>query len=202
MLKRLFAMALIVALPVRAADVPGGLQAWEEDPARIFDASEVELDEFLWAARPLVVFANSERDPAFEDQMESIFAEIDLLVERRPGEEEDLVEDVRQRQQRRPDIEGEAVLLERREFPADHVVAFEQRDGMASGAQSDGCSEPTDATTDHHDTATHRSTLPRITLPAATAASGSIPSPPTVATSGSRKYRAKPSVCITDMYPY
>jgi len=82
MLKRLFAMALIVALPVRAADVPGGLQAWEEDPARIFDASEVELDEFLWAARPLVVFANSERDPAFEDQMESIFAEIDLLVDR------------------------------------------------------------------------------------------------------------------------
>ncbi len=41
----------------------------------IRDASDVDLDDFLWRNRLIVVFANTDRDPAFQQQME-------LLAER------------------------------------------------------------------------------------------------------------------------
>ena len=53
-------------------------EAVEEEPAlRIIDASEVTLEEFRWVARPIIVFADTPRDPRFQDQ-------IDLLLQR-PG---------------------------------------------------------------------------------------------------------------------
>ena len=58
------------------------LARWEADPATIFDAVEIDLQAFQWRARPVVVFANTDADPAFQEQMEEILAEIDRLVER------------------------------------------------------------------------------------------------------------------------
>ncbi len=48
------------------------MEAWQEDPTTIFEASEVDIDEFRWIARPLVVFANTPADPAFTRQVELI----------------------------------------------------------------------------------------------------------------------------------
>ncbi|WP_127557427.1 DUF4174 domain-containing protein [Nioella ostreopsis] len=71
--------ALLLALPAMAQDTETPPVA-EESPAPellILDATETTLDEHLWASRPIVVFADTPRDPRFQDQL-------DLLLER-PG---------------------------------------------------------------------------------------------------------------------
>ncbi|TFL16703.1 DUF4174 domain-containing protein [Jannaschia formosa] len=72
----------LTALPALGQDPDSVEAAWLADPTRIFDASEIDLDELQWIARPVVVFANSPRDPAFVQQMEELVAEFDRLVER------------------------------------------------------------------------------------------------------------------------
>lgn len=56
----------------------GIIPAWEADRSIIFDATSLDIDELIWVARPLVVFADSADDPRFRQQM-------DMLLER-PGE--------------------------------------------------------------------------------------------------------------------
>ncbi|MCP4822409.1 MAG: DUF4174 domain-containing protein [Shimia sp.] len=58
--------------------------AAEETPvdALIRPAAEATLDEFLWINRPLVVFADTDRDPRFVEQMELINALSEELSER------------------------------------------------------------------------------------------------------------------------
>lgn len=46
------------------------------------DAKDVSLDDFLWEARPIVVFADSEADPRFAEQMELLADRPDELTER------------------------------------------------------------------------------------------------------------------------
>ncbi|WP_371155012.1 DUF4174 domain-containing protein [Jannaschia sp. 2305UL9-9] len=72
----------LMTFPASAAEVESTLEAWAADPARIFTAEEVDIDALEWVARPVVVFANSPRDPAFIEQMEEIVKEMDRLVER------------------------------------------------------------------------------------------------------------------------
>jgi hypothetical protein len=81
MLKYLLS-AVVLATPALAADTPDAVEAWTAEPARVFDASEVDLDAFQWTARPVVVFATSPRDPAFVEQLDAIEREIDRLIER------------------------------------------------------------------------------------------------------------------------
>ena len=82
MLKTLIPAALL-AWPALAADAPeAALDAWEADRTRVFDAPDISIGDFLWSARPVVVFADTSRDPAFIEQMEEIAAEIDRLAER------------------------------------------------------------------------------------------------------------------------
>lgn len=45
-------------------------EAWEADPTLILEAAGVELDDFLWLARPVLVFADTPEDPAFIQQIE------------------------------------------------------------------------------------------------------------------------------------
>ena len=79
---------ILAALAAAALAVPAladGMslsERWAEDPTQIFDAAEVDLEEVMWVARPLVVFANSPRDPAFVEQMEEIVRDMPRLVER------------------------------------------------------------------------------------------------------------------------
>ncbi|PWJ16925.1 DUF4174 domain-containing protein [Jannaschia seohaensis] len=78
----LLATLSLTALPALAQDTDSLEAAWLADPTRVFNAQEVDLDALQWIARPLVVFANSPRDPAFIQQMEEIAGEFDQLVER------------------------------------------------------------------------------------------------------------------------
>lgn len=63
-----------------AADDPVAL--WQAEPTRVFDAAGVTLEDFLWIARPVVVFADTPADPRFRQQMELLEARIDELAER------------------------------------------------------------------------------------------------------------------------
>ncbi|MEM7487705.1 MAG: DUF4174 domain-containing protein [Pseudomonadota bacterium] len=74
-------MVLSAETAARAADA-SPVQAWEADPTTVFDAAEIDLEEFMWVARPIVVFANSPRDPAFAEQLEQLQAELDPLIDR------------------------------------------------------------------------------------------------------------------------
>ncbi|MEM9436965.1 MAG: DUF4174 domain-containing protein [Pseudomonadota bacterium] len=78
--------ALALSLAATAATATGNedsvLAQWQAAPEQAFDASAVELDDFKWTARPVIVFADSPLDPAFQTQMEFLEAEIEEVVER------------------------------------------------------------------------------------------------------------------------
>lgn len=58
------------------------VEQWEADRTTVFDAQDVDLEEFLWIARPVVVFADTPVDPAFQQQLDLLNARIDELVDR------------------------------------------------------------------------------------------------------------------------
>lgn len=63
----------------------GAAWAQDEEAVPVLDvrnAADVTLDEFLWVNRLLVVFAGTERDPAFQRQMELLAARPEELLER------------------------------------------------------------------------------------------------------------------------
>ena len=74
-----FAM-LFLANPSAAQDTrpPKPTAAWEA----ISVADTDNLNDFLWQSRPVVVFADSENDPRFEQQMALLEAQADALAER------------------------------------------------------------------------------------------------------------------------
>lgn len=68
----------VVETPMPLAPV----DAWREDPTVILSAVDVDLDDFLWVARPVVVFADAEADPAFQQQVKYLTARMDALIGR------------------------------------------------------------------------------------------------------------------------
>lgn len=82
----LLAIALAAALPA-AAQAPAPITpeaSRPADPTLLPDPPDVpELADFLWTARPLVVFADSDRDPRYVQQMRMIEDGMDPLAERR-----------------------------------------------------------------------------------------------------------------------
>ncbi len=82
------AALLAAAAPAAAADgaqTEAGLppaEAWQEDPSLRFDAAEIDLADFLWLARPIVVFADTPADPRFREQMALLDARPEELIER------------------------------------------------------------------------------------------------------------------------
>ena len=56
--------------------------SWLAEPHRIFAASEVDLSDVIWSARPLVIFANSPLDPTFKTQMELLAKDLEAAAER------------------------------------------------------------------------------------------------------------------------
>ncbi|MEO0693927.1 MAG: DUF4174 domain-containing protein, partial [Pseudomonadota bacterium] len=83
-----FAALLTAATSAFATDTAEGaagqsvVEAWQAEPTRIFDGSEVDLDAFQWIARPIVVFADTPADPRFVEQIELLMARLDELEER------------------------------------------------------------------------------------------------------------------------
>ena len=58
------------------------VEAWEADRTIVFDAADVDLADFQWIARPIVVFADTDANPAFQEQLDLLQARIDELVAR------------------------------------------------------------------------------------------------------------------------
>ena len=59
------------------------LHAAEEAPSGPFVTQDsVDLAQFLWINRPIVVFADSPADPRFVEQMKFLEADLDALVQR------------------------------------------------------------------------------------------------------------------------
>jgi hypothetical protein len=76
-MKLLHILVLSCFLPLAAAA--------QDTPAPVFgpvDAAEVTLEQFLWLKRPIVVFADTANDPAFQRQMQRITADLAPLEER------------------------------------------------------------------------------------------------------------------------
>ena len=86
MIRRIpIALAALLAgtLPGGATDTAqSAADLWQADKTLTFEASEVDLDEFQWFARPVVVFADTAADPRFRQQIELLEARPDALAER------------------------------------------------------------------------------------------------------------------------
>ncbi len=65
-----------------AVTEPTPLERWEADKTTVFDAGEIDLADFEWIARPVVIFANTPANPAFEEQLALLAERMEELVER------------------------------------------------------------------------------------------------------------------------
>ena len=95
-LKLLIVAMLVAAMgPAREAPPPAvepqpaspeEITAPQPEPARpelrILSASETDPADFLWNARPVVVFADTPNDPAFREQMRALETRPGALIER------------------------------------------------------------------------------------------------------------------------
>lgn len=99
---------VLLAAPAFAADAEteeNAVARWEADKTMIFDASEVNLDDFKWIARPVIVFADSEAVPAYRTQIELFNERLDelalrdvvLITDTSPGERSDIRRKLRPR---------------------------------------------------------------------------------------------------------
>jgi hypothetical protein len=61
---------------------PTAIKTWEADRSIAFDAIALDIDDFIWLARPIVVFADSPNDPRFRQQMDLLAQRPDDLAER------------------------------------------------------------------------------------------------------------------------
>lgn len=58
------------------------VERWQADPAELFDASEINLADLAFIARPVVVFADSPNDPRFAEQIRLLLAQAQDLAPR------------------------------------------------------------------------------------------------------------------------
>lgn len=85
MIRLLVALTLgLAAAPALAQDSEplNIVEAWEADRTAVFDATELDIDDLIWLARPVVVFADSPNDPRFRQQMDLLTSRPDELAER------------------------------------------------------------------------------------------------------------------------
>ena len=52
------------------------------EPTTQFLAADVDLDDFRWIARPIIVFADTDADPRFRQQIERLAERPEALAER------------------------------------------------------------------------------------------------------------------------
>ena len=74
-----------VSLPQRTLPVPQAIPADTVPPfaaLRVLSAEDVRPDEFLWQARPIVVFANTTADLSFVRQLSALQANAGPLIDR------------------------------------------------------------------------------------------------------------------------
>lgn len=76
-MKNIFALVIagLLAFPAGAADTAEGPPALP-----LVQGADVDLSEFLWTKRPVVVFADTPNDPRFIEQMNFLNADIPALL--------------------------------------------------------------------------------------------------------------------------
>ncbi|WJY21815.1 DUF4174 domain-containing protein [Fontisubflavum oceani] len=80
--------SLFLALPGAAQDVAmaqnetGETETEAVDPLEPRSAVDLDLNDFLWVSRPIVVFADTDADPRFREQMALLADRPDPLLER------------------------------------------------------------------------------------------------------------------------
>ena len=76
-MKNIFALVIagLLAFPAGAADTAEG-----PPTLPLVQGSDVDLSEFLWTKRPIVVFADTPNDPRFIEQMNFLNADIPALL--------------------------------------------------------------------------------------------------------------------------
>jgi len=74
----------LLAVPAMATDGAelAPLERWQAEPTQVFEAVELNPDDFLWIARPVVVFADTPADPRYKLQMDFLLERLDALAER------------------------------------------------------------------------------------------------------------------------
>ncbi len=80
-MNKLLIAALLLSPTISIAE-DDAVTRWTADHSIVFDAAELTLDDFIWTARPIVVFAQSENDPQFQTQMDLLLERVDELAER------------------------------------------------------------------------------------------------------------------------
>lgn len=70
------------SVALAATDAPAAEETAPVDPMAPRDAADVTLEEFLWIARPVIVFADSPNDPRFREQMQLLAARPEPLLDR------------------------------------------------------------------------------------------------------------------------
>jgi hypothetical protein len=80
-MKRILISALVATL-ASAVSADTVLEAWDADRTQIFDAADINPSDFVWQVRPLVVFAQSQLDPLFIEQLDLLQSRIEELAER------------------------------------------------------------------------------------------------------------------------
>jgi len=63
-----------------AGDEQTPVEIWDADRTTVFDARDIDLEAFRWIARPVVVFADTPADPAFQRQLDLLQDGMDELV--------------------------------------------------------------------------------------------------------------------------
>lgn len=79
MIKPVFAALTLVLTSPAAADP---VTDWETDPARVFDAGQIDLSALQWIARPIVIFADTPNDPRFAEQLALLAKRPEDLIDR------------------------------------------------------------------------------------------------------------------------
>lgn len=76
-------LAALLAQPLAAQETGTDvLAAWEADRTQVFDARGIDLASFLWRARPIVIFADTDADPRFQQQLDLLAQGREELAER------------------------------------------------------------------------------------------------------------------------
>jgi hypothetical protein len=63
-----------------AGDEQTPVEIWNADRTTVFDGRDIDLEAFRWIARPVVVFADTPADPAFQRQLDLLQDGMDMLV--------------------------------------------------------------------------------------------------------------------------
>jgi hypothetical protein len=76
------AMAMAETDTADAVETQAAETVEDLDPLAPRDAAGLTLEEFVWVARPIIVFADTPNDPRFIEQMQLLAARPDPLLER------------------------------------------------------------------------------------------------------------------------